>query len=150
MAPLPSYVNEDGEYNNVAASYVKGSVIFNQSDDKDSAWEFLKWWTSKETQISFGTEIETVLGVAARHASATEEAIYELPWPSHDIEQLKKQRESLQGVPQVPGGYMTAREVEYAFREVINNGSNPRETLYDYIEKIDSELTLKRKELGIE
>ncbi|MTL84343.1 extracellular solute-binding protein, partial [Turicibacter sanguinis] len=150
MAPLPSYVNEDGEYNNVAASYVKGSVIFNQSDDKDSAWEFLKWWTSKETQISFGTEIETVLGVAARHASATEEAIYELPWPSHDIEQLKKQRESLQGVPQVPGGYMTAREVEYAFREVINNGSNPRETLYDYIEKIDSELTLKRKEFGIE
>ena len=45
---------------------------------------------------------------------------------------------------------MTAREVEYAFREVINNGSNPRETLYDYIEKIDSELTLKRKEFGIE
>lgn len=150
MAPLPSFVDESGERNNVAASYVKGSVIFKQSEDKESAWEFLKWWTSKETQINFGTEIETVLGVAARHASATEEAIYELPWPSNDIEQLKKQRESLQGVPQVPGGYMTAREVEYAFREVINNGSNPRETLYDYIEKIDSELTLKRKEFGIE
>lgn len=150
MAPLPAFKNEDGGSTNVTASYSKGAVIFNQSEDKESAWEFLKWWTSKETQVDYGTEIETVLGVAARHASATEEAIYELPWPSADIEQLQKQRENLKGVAQVPGGYMTAREVEYAFRDVINNDTNPRETLYDYVEKIDSELTLKREEFNIE
>ena len=150
MAPLPSFEREDGTSTNVVASYSKGAVIFNQSEDKESAWEFLKWWTSKETQVDYGTEIETVLGVAARHASATEEAIYELPWPSTDIEQLQKQRENLKGVAQVPGGYMTAREVEYAFRDVINNDTNPRETLYDYVEKIDSELTLKREEFNIE
>ena len=44
----------------------------------DAAWEFMKWWSSAETQTSFGREMEGILGSAARHATANVKALKQL------------------------------------------------------------------------
>ena len=44
---------------------------------------------------------------------------------------------------------MTARQLDYAFRSVINTGQNPLEALYLFTEDIHEELTRKRKEFNL-
>lgn len=52
-------------------------------------------------------------------------------------------------IPEVPGGYITARHVDYALRAVLNEGQNPREALYENVKVINEELTIKRLEFGL-
>ena len=52
-------------------------------------------------------------------------------------------------MPQIAGSYITGREVENAFREVINNLINAKETLYEYANNINNEIDRKRAEFGL-
>ena len=53
-------------------------------------------------------------------------------------------------IPEVPGGYMTGRHLDNAFRLVYNETTNARETLYDYVQVINDEITKKRREFGLD
>ena len=63
---------------------------------------------------------------------------------------LNDEWESVRGIPEVPGGYFTARHLNNAFRRVLNYRENPGETLLDYAKNIDEEITAKRREFGLE
>jgi hypothetical protein len=52
-------------------------------------------------------------------------------------------------MPQIAGSYISGREVENAFREVINNKVNAKETLYEYANNINNEIDRKRGEFGL-
>ena len=52
-------------------------------------------------------------------------------------------------MPQIAGSYITGREIENAYREVINKHYNARETLYEYSQVIDAEIDRKRSEFGL-
>ena len=52
-------------------------------------------------------------------------------------------------MPQVAGSYIIGRELENAFREVINNFYNPREILVQYSGVINDEINRKRKEFDL-
>ena len=45
---------------------------------------------------------------------------------------------------------MTGRHLDNAFRKVYNEQEDARETLLDYVRKIDEELEIKRDEFGLE
>lgn len=152
---------------------------YEDSDVKYASWEFLKWWTSETTQASFGKEMEGILGSSARHATANFNAFQELAWPKADQDQLLKQwgvitsatedyvvvngekfpiSKSADGtihlygvkeIPQIAGSYITGREVENAYRSVINNNYNAKETLYKYAQNVNNEIDRKRKEFGL-
>ena len=62
---------------------------------------------------------------------------------------LMTQRSWAQGIPEVPGGYYTTRHMDNAFNRTYTKMTDPRETLLDYIDDINSELTKKRTEMGI-
>jgi len=53
-------------------------------------------------------------------------------------------------VPQIAGSYITGREVENAYRSVINNLYNAKETLYRYAQNINNEIDRKRKEFNLD
>ena len=170
-----------------------------------NAWEFVKWWTSTDTQARFGQEMEGILGSAARHATANVNAFQQLAWPQDDLQVLLKQwnvvAESekdtqnyyivkdvngkdqfytadsgveyqeiekiyyyddydmegnivrhiygVRELPQIAGSYITGREVENAYRKVINESLNAKETLYDYAQNINNEIDRKRTEFGL-
>ena len=149
------------------------------SDVKYASWEFLKWWTSTKTQASFGKEMEGILGSSARHATANFNAFQELAWPKADQDQLLKQwgvitettedtvivngetfpidisedgtihLYGVEEIPQIAGSYITGREIENAYRSVINNNYNAKETLYKYAQNVNNEIDRKRKEFGL-
>ena len=148
MIPIPG--KEKGEIlDRSCGGWGQNAMILDQSDQKEEAWEFLKWWTSAETQEQFGREMESLLGAAARYPTANLEAVSKLPWPVKDYDHLMEQWSFVQGTPEVPGGYYTARHVNNAFRQVVFQGDDPREVLLDYVRDIDDELTAKRTEFGL-
>lgn len=150
FAPVPGTVKEDGTIDRSVSGTGLGCMMLEDSQHKREAWEFMKWWTSAETQKSYGREMESLLGVAARYSTANIEAMNSLPWSAKDYKNLSKQWQWVKGNPEVAGGYFTSRHVENAFRKVVNNGDEPRETLLDYVEVIDNEIINKRKEFKLD
>lgn len=117
---------------------------------KDDAWEFMKWWASADAQVRFGREMEALLGSSARYATANRDAFVRLAWSAHDIEVLEEQWNQTVGIREVPGGYYTGRHLSNAVRRVVTDKTDPRETILDYSITIDSEITKKRAEFGLE
>lgn len=150
MGPLPGIKGEDGVVNRSTTSGGYGTMMLESAKNKEAAWEFMKWWVSADTQVRFGREMESLMGAAARHPTANIEAAKRLPWPVKDYNSLAEQRKWIIGNPEVPGGYFTPRHLNNAFRKVINDGDDPRETLLDYVRVINEEIDNKRKEFGLE
>ncbi|GAE07681.1 extracellular solute-binding protein [Paenibacillus sp. JCM 10914] len=146
---VPGIPQADGTIRRDVSSGGTSVIMMDQSKDKEAAWEFMKWWTSKDTQVRFGREMEGLMGAAARYPTANIEALKELPWPSQDYQNLEQQWHWVQGIPEVPGGYYTGRNLDNAFREVINNNTHPRDALYDYVEEINREIEFKQKEINL-
>ena len=150
MTLLPGTLKEDGSIDRSTISSGGACMMIKDTEHPEETWEFLKWWVSSKTQSSYGREIESILGVSARYTTANIEAMKEIPWSANEIKTILEQYSYVKGFEQVPGGYMTARQLNYAFRKVVNENTNPRETLLEYALTINDELTLKRKEFGLE
>lgn len=153
-----TYNEETGKVDHTSTASGTGAVIMKQPEKLSEAkkqakynasWEFLKWWTGAETQAQFGREMEGILGSAARHATANVKAFQSLAWPQADLDKLMKQWDQVHEMPQVAGSYIIGREIENAYRKVINNNYNARETLYEYCGNINDEINRKRKEFDL-
>ena len=74
-----------------------------------------------------------------------------LPWPVEDFKNLDRQFEWVKGIPEVPGGYYTSRNLTNAFATVvIDKKVGPREALTDSVRYINDEIENKRKEFGLD
>lgn len=150
FVPVPGFKQADGSIRRDVASGGTATVMLKQAKNKDAAWQFMKWWVSKEAQVRFGREMEGLMGAAARYPTANVKALQELPWPTRDYRRLEEQWEWVKGIPEVPGGYFTGRHLDNALREVVNNGTNSTDALYDYVQEIDYEIEQKRKEFNLD
>ncbi len=147
---IPGTENEDGTINHAASVTVTAAIIFNSSNSQKAAWEFIKWWTSSEIQGVYGNNLENLLGKAGRYATANSQALEKLPWSQRFYDNLMAQREYTFGVPEVPGGYYTNRYLVNAFMESYSNGTDSRETLYEYNITVNEELSYQREVLELE
>lgn len=150
MTTLPGVVQADGSVDNVAPIIVQGCLMLESCKDKDLAWEFVKWWTSSDIQYEYGEQLEAVMGAAARYNTANTDALLRFAWTGNDRRSIETQINNLKGMPQVPGGYYTARYINFAKLAVINDKANPRSALMDNTEDIDQEILIKRTEFGLE
>lgn len=146
---VPGYEDENGELNRSVSAWESGSIIMETSKHKEEAWKFLKWWMSKDTQSDYGNEIESVLGVSGRVATANIEALNSLPWSARDLKVLKDQMDYVKAIPEIPGSYYTERNIKNAFYTVYNNNEDPRETLQDIVKVINTEIRSKREEFEL-
>ncbi len=150
MSPVPGTVQADGSISRAVGSSGTNVIMFGNAKDKEASWKFMKWWTSAEIQTLYGREIEILQGTSARWPTANLEAMSKLPWPSEIAKALQTQWKEVQGVPEVAGGYYVGRNIDNAIKQVINQGQNPRETIFDYVDLINEEIVYKRQELGLE
>ncbi|MBO2516734.1 MAG: ABC transporter substrate-binding protein [Clostridiales bacterium] len=116
---------------------------------RNDAWTFMKWWTSADTQVRFGREIESVLGSSARYSTANRQALKQLAWSSEQLEVLQGQQAWTVGFREIAGGYSTTRHMTNAIRKVINEKEDKRETLINYARTINEEIRIKRQEFGL-
>lgn len=147
--PVPGTPQEDGTINHAANSEGSGALIFKKAKDQEGAWDFIKWFTSKETQVEYGNDIESILGTMGRFATANLEALDELSWTNAELSQLKSQLTSQVEIPIIPASYGVTRNVLNAFRKVVNDYANARDTLFWYNKDINEEITRKREDLGL-
>ncbi len=156
MAVVPGEVRVDeygNEYiDNTVASSGSACVIMEAAKNKLACWEFLKWWTSAETQYLYSSEMESLMGASARVATANIQAFSLIPWPTEIAEVLEAQFENVRGIRQVPGGYFSWRNVNNAFYAVTTktDSATPREELMDRVIYINDEIAYKRKEFGLD
>lgn len=150
FALVPGTVQEDGTVDHSVPFGGLCSMILSNAEDKEAAWIFLKWWVSAQTNTRFGRELESIMGSAARYATANTVAFEELAWSREHAEVIKKQWEWTVGTPSVAGGYSTTRHMINAYRKVTYDSEDPRETLLDYTRTINDEIKFKRIELGLD
>ena len=153
FALLPGVIKYDDLGNqyidHMGAASGTAVVMMEQADNYKAAWKFMKWFVSADTQVGYAREIESILGAAARLNTANVAAFQRLAWTADELAILVEQWNHTIGVPEVPGGYYTGRNLENAFRYSVNNKANPRQTLIDYIRTINSEINRKRSEFGL-
>lgn len=164
MTMVPGTVMEDGTINRTVSvagtavapgsvavpSGTSGAVILENSTKKDWAWEFLKWWTSTETQARFGREMESLMGASARYATANVEALTQLPWKVEDRDALLEQWKWVEGVPAVLGSYYVNRQFDWLLKAVVLQNEPLRESILEYNRAINEEIARKRAEFGLE
>lgn len=144
---VPGTVREDGTISHAANSTGMGAVIFKKAENKENAWQFIKWFTEADTQAHYGTQIEGLLGTMGRFDTANVEALSRLSWSESELERLYDQQSELTEIPILPSSYAVTRNIMNAFRETVNNMENPRDTLIWYNRDINEEIARKRENL---
>ena len=150
MLPIPGTLQSDGTINRVVANSVTGAVILATSKVPQESWQFLRWWVSQDTQTQFGQGLESIVGAASRYNTANREAMKNIQWDAEMKDSIIQQAELSQGIPEIPGGYITTRLFDFAFREIVYNSESVRETMKDTVFDIDRELANKRREYALD
>lgn len=147
IALLPGTKQQDGTVDRSHGGITaECDIIMQQSEHKESAWEFLKWWTDEKTQKTFADELEAIIGTSARWNSANIKAFGDLPWPAEDLEVISEHWNWERESPNVLGGYYTARYIGNAWNNTVVSGMNYKDTLSDAVEEIEKEMRTKQEE----
>lgn len=143
--------DENGNINQTTTSVTKqGAMILKSAENKGDAWEFVKWFASPDMQAEFGIAVENLMGPLGRYAPANCYAFERLPWSHEEQEAIMAQWKALREVPEVPGNYYVTRQLDYAFRSVVNDFNNPRHEINRYNKIINEEIQRKRKDLRLD
>lgn len=133
----------NGSVNHTVSGAGTGCGIISSSKNKEAAWEFLKWWTSSDTQLRYNNNVESILGAVSRTTTATLEAFKGMSWEKKDLQILLKQRENISEIPEVAGSYYVSRAVDQAFWAVINGEEAPKDSLVEWADIADNEIERK-------
>lgn len=151
IAPVPGTRKDDGSIDRSVGSTGLTSLIMSATKEPEACWEFLKWWSSDAVQTNFGYEMESLQGKAGRVPTANLTAFSKLAWKASDMEALLEQYQWVKGIPQVPGGYYSWRNVNNAFYTVTTDTdfASAREELMDKVVLINEELNYKWEEFEL-
>ena len=132
--------------NNSVAGAGTGCAIVKKSQNKEEAWEFLKWWTSADTQVRFSRNVESLLGMIGRIPTSNVEALSRLTWEADVLDVMLKEWALVNEVPEVPGSYYLTRCVDQAFWSAVNGTSQPKDALVKWSKVADDEIIRKINE----
>ena len=117
-----------------------------EKDNRENAWKFMKWYTGASVQEKYANAVVSIMGIAARPATANKVALESLPWTAEELRNIKKQFEKLDAAENHPGSYYLARYIQFAFLAAYNEGKDPADALLGYTNVINAELERRRKE----
>lgn len=146
IALVPGTENEDGTINRSVAGSGTGCAIIEKSSKKQQAWQFLKWWTSAETQTRYNNNLQSILGMIGRNAVSNVEAFNNLSWDKNDLVVLNQQWAQIKEVQEVPGSYDVTRSIDQAFWAVLEDNSKVKDAVVKWSKSADKEIDRKIKE----
>ncbi|MGO4789041.1 extracellular solute-binding protein [Paenibacillus sp. 2KB_20] len=151
IAPIPGTKQADGTIARWAAGGAPtANILFNDTpkEKRDLAWDFVKWYMSEDIQTEFGLNLEQYRGETFRWNSANVDAFANMPWKQDDLSVILDQWQWMQEWPNVPGGYMTARELGFAWNNAAIDQVNPRIALEKAVKEINREMKRKQQEFN--
>ena len=166
--PIIDEATGEQKINNVAVSTSSAIVMmadgYGMPDDEDPdmrppqevidqrlrSWDFMVWHVGFECQRDYANEMVAIMGPSAKHSTANKRALFEMPWTTKELTQLRAQFENLASIPNYPGSYIIGRYTNFAFLAAYNDNANPIVEMQSYISTINKEITRKRAEFGLE
>ena len=146
IALVPGTEAEDGTINRSVAGSGTGCSIIKKSTKQKQAWEFLKWWTSAETQTRYNNNLQSLLGMIGRTAVSNVEAFNSLAWDKDDLVILNEQWQQVSEVGEVPGSYDVTRAIDQAYWTVIEDGAKVKDAVTKWSKVADREIQRKIEE----
>ncbi|MGG4033758.1 extracellular solute-binding protein [Paenibacillus cisolokensis] len=153
IAPVPGTRQPDGSIVRWAAgSNPTSAMLFSDTPEnrREMAWKFLQWYLSEETQTDYGLNMEQLRGESFRWNTANVRAFANMPWRADDLAVILEQWKWIKDIPNVPGGYMTTRELANAWNRAVVPESqaleSPRVALEKAVKSITRELVRKQQE----
>lgn len=134
--------------NNVITAGGSGCSVVKRSNKKESAWEFLKWWTSADTQFEYSNRVESILGLVGRIPTSNIEAFKRMDWDREHLNTLLEQWSNVEELEEIPGSYYMIRSIDQAYWSVINNEMNAKDALSYWSGSADDEIRRKYREYG--
>lgn len=143
MAQIPGTVQEDGTVSHISAGGGSACAMLKATKNPQAAWDFLKWWTRSDTQLSFSNEIESLLGAAGRVAVSNMDAFRKMSWDADMYEAIEQAWDQVEEIPEYPGSYYVSRSVYQSFWNVVADNRNTKDTLLKYGKQADAEIQRK-------
>lgn len=143
VALVPGTRLSDGTVNHATTGGGTACSILNLTNNPKAAWEFLKWWISKDTQLTYSSEVESILGPTGRIAVSNVEAFSSLQWDANMKDVILTAMSQISEIPEYPGSYYVSRSVYQAFWNVVENKQNSKKTLLKFAEEADEEIARK-------
>ncbi len=143
---IPGTLRKDGVIDHSSAGSGTGCAITTLSKNPENAWKFLQWWTSADTQLKYSENLESVLGPLGRVATSNLEALASMDWDADMKQLLSTVQAGVKEIPEVPGGYYTARGIDQAYWAVVEQGETPINALTKWCDAINREIQRKTAE----
>jgi ABC-type glycerol-3-phosphate transport system substrate-binding protein len=148
MAPYPAMEDAEGNINRWIIANGRGSIILEDTDKAEEAWEFLKWWTSTEVQTSYSYRLQSIYGPEFIWLSGNLEAVENSSIDIQDKEIILEQVQWLRDVPRTPGQYMLERGISDIWNRSVFDNEPTRVAIDRQIITINREIRRKMIEFG--
>ena len=155
FCPLPGSetgkYDENGKeiinYNSLAG--ISATVMLHGCENMQAAWAFLQWQTSADVQANYGNKMVALIGPSAKYEAANKNAIKNLSWTASERAAIEDQMNNLSSIVNYPGSYIISRYMKFAFLDAVNDKADPVDSLSQYIDAINAEITRKREEFDL-
>lgn len=144
----PGFQDENGEIHRGTTGVSTGAAIMENSELKEEAWTFLKWWLSSETQQKYGNSMQMTYGADYLWNTANKVAFEKLAFPEADKKVILEQWEQMDEIYRHPALYAVEREISNAWSAVVIDGTPARIALDDAASEINREFRRKLEEFG--
>lgn len=148
VALAPGVKKADGTIDRTNTADAKGVVIFEKSEYKEEAWDFIKWWLSSEIQAKFANDIEATYGPTFLWNTANINAFAQLPIDDHHKEVILEQWTHTRNIAQTPATYIIERCISNVWNAAVFEQAPIRAQISDAVLEINKEMKRKMEEFG--
>lgn len=146
--PYLGTVQEDGTINRNFVANGSGGVIFAATKRAAEAWEFMKWWTSEETQVEYTYTLRSTYGDTYFWLPSNVNALEQAPIDQEDKEIILDMVRELRDVPRTPGQYLLERSISDIWNAMVFDGTSAQVAADEKVIAINREIRKKMQELG--
>ena len=125
-----------------------GGIIFEATDKAESAWEFLKWWTDHDTQVTYTYTLSSTYGKEFFWLPSNLSALSDAPIDQADKEVIMEQVKWLRDVPRTPGQYLLERSISDIWNTMVLDGTSAQVAVDEKVIAINREIKKKMTELN--
>lgn len=148
IALSPGIQSDEGDIVRYQVAADRAGIIFSNSQKKDEAWQFIRWWLSRSVQVRYSQAMQARFGPEYMWNTANVAAFSELDFPSEHKEVILEQWSWAREIPRHPAGYMLERAISNAWTEVVLNGESARIALDRATMTVNREIIRKLEEFG--
>lgn len=138
IALVPGTRQEDGSILRYQPTNSSASMIFENSDKHEEAWEFLKWWLSSETQSEY----------SRRRQTANASAFETLPFSSEHKAIIRETYKNQMEMVSHPASYIVEREIGNVWNNVVISNESLVDNINSSTILVNREFKRKMQEFG--